>query len=147
MSKATPTYSDLQAKLIANLKDNHTYNKATNVVVYDVEKLEMPEGISQESVQNHVNYFNQMSGAVEVATAELARDFYKENDKLNILEGTVGFGGVMFNTEHTLMSEVGDDKLYGASTTMTDFTHSQEASDWLAEQRETNESLARKLFS
>lgn len=141
-----PNYGDLQSNLVKNLTKNHEYNKATNVVMFDAEKLEMPEGITGESMEAHVNFMNQVSGAMEVATAEIARDLYAENDKINNVEGTLSIPGVTFNTEHILRSEVGDESLYGASTTMTDFVHTQEASDWLAEQRASNESLASKLF-
>ncbi|BAW98394.1 phage protein [Vibrio phage pTD1] len=141
-----PKYDELQANLVKSLTKNHEYNKGTNVVVFDSEKLEMPEGITGESMEAHVNFMNQVSGAVEVATAEITRNLYAENDKINNVEGTLTIPGVTFNSEHILRSEVGDESLYGASTTMTDFIHTQEASDWLAEQRATNETLASKLF-
>ncbi|QGZ14522.1 hypothetical protein [Photobacterium phage PDCC-1] len=148
MSKETqPNYSDLQKSLIENLKKNHEYNKATNVVVFDADKLEMPEGVTSDTIQNHVNYFNQLSGAVEVTNAEITRELHKENEEHLMTEGTLNLPGLTFNTQHNLRIEVGDDTLYGGSTTMTDFQHTEEASDWLAAQRESNESLARKLFS
>ncbi|AGB07138.1 hypothetical protein [Vibrio phage VP4B] len=141
-----PNYGDLQSNLVKNLTKNHEYNKGTNVVVFDADKLEMPEGITGESMEAHVNFMNQVSGAVEVATAEITRELYAENDKINNVEGTLSIPGVVFNTEHTLRAEVGEEALYGGSTTMTDFIHTQEASDWLAEQRASNETLASKLF-
>ncbi|AUR81057.1 hypothetical protein FDJ25_gp018 [Vibrio phage Aphrodite1] len=148
MSKETqPNYSDLQKSLIENLKKNHNYDKATNVVVFDADKLEMPEGVTGETIQNHVNYFNQLSGAVEATNAEITRDLYGKNEEHVNTEGTLSLPGLTFNTQHNLQMEVGDDKLYGVSTTITDFQHTEEASDWLAAQRESNESLARKLFS
>ncbi|UPT53977.1 hypothetical protein [Vibrio phage phiKT1019] len=148
MSKETQSnYSDLQKALIENLKKNHKYDKGTNVVMFDADKLEMPEGVTGESIQTHVNYFNQLSGAVEVTNAEITRDLYAEDNKHINTEATLVLPGVTFNTQHNLSMEVGDDTLYGGSTTMTDFQHTEEASDWLAAQRESNESLARKLFS
>lgn len=147
MSKSKQlTYEEMQKNLMANLVKNHKYEKATNVIMFDAEKLDMPEGVTTDSIQTHVNYLNQVSGAMEVATAEITRGLYEDNDKINNVEGTMTLPGVVFNTEHTLRTEVGEEHLYGASTTITDFVHTEDASDWLAAQRESNESLARKLF-
>ncbi|UVD32201.1 hypothetical protein [Vibrio phage phiKT1028] len=145
--KKTPNYADIQKALVKSMTENGEYNKGTNVVVFDADKLEMPKGITSESIESHVNYLNQVSGAVEVATANMARDLHKDNEELNNLEGTLSIPGVTFNSEHTLRTEIGEETLYGGSTTITDFVHTEEAADWLAEQRASNETLARKLFS
>jgi len=139
-------YTAAQDAAVKDLVENVTYNKATNHATFDAAKLELPEDITPESMQAHVSYINQLSGQVEVATAQVAREQFADNNKLTTIDGTLDFGGFTINSQHHLQQQVGDDHLYGISTTAIDYYHSEEQTDWLQEHRDQHVTLATALF-
>lgn len=140
-------YAELMGNGVASLVEHHNYNKGSNHVTFDSSKVEMPKGVTPESLQTHVNYINNTSGQVREAVAQIARSQYAENDKLTKVDGTLEIGGVTFNSEHHLKQSIGEDAwLFGHSTTQVTYQHSSEHADWLAEQDQVNIDLATKLF-
>jgi hypothetical protein len=139
-------YTEAQNAAVKQLVENSTFEKATNHAVFDASKLELPEDITPESMQAHVTYINQLSGQVEVATSQIARDQFADNNKLTTIDGTLDFGGFTINSQHHLKQQVGDDFLHGISSTAIDYYHSEEQTDWLQEHRDNATSLAAKLF-
>jgi len=139
-------YAAAQNEAVKQLVENSTYDKATNHATFDASKLELPEDITPESMQAHVTYINQLSGQVEVATSQIARDQFADNNKLTTIDGTLDFGGFTVNSQHHLQQQVGDDFIHGVSTTAIDYYHSEEQTDWLQEHRDSAASLAAKLF-
>lgn len=139
-------YSTQMDNVVNGLVENSAYDKATNHVVYDASKLELPKGVTEESMKTHIGFINELSGAAEVATAQIARDQYAENDKLTTVDGTLSFGGFNINSQHHLKQQVGEDHIYGGSTTAVDYIHSSEQAEWLDTQREANSQAAAKLF-
>lgn len=151
MSKAEnnqpKSYADLQAALVDRLVEGHVYTAATNTVAFDAEKLEHPEGITTESINNHVDYFNRLSGAVEQATVEITHQLHEKEDANMNVESNLMLGNMAFYGSHTLKQDIGDETIYGASTTITQMVQTEEAADWLVQQRDKNIAMAEKLFS
>lgn len=140
------TYGESMDLSVKALVENSDYNKATNHVTFAADKLELPEGITTETVQSHVDWFNDLAAQAEQATAEIARAQYADNDKLTTLDGTLNMGCFSINSQHHLKQQVGDEFLYGNSTTAVDYVHSAEQASWLDTQRTANHDLAAKLF-
>lgn len=141
-------YAKLMGNGVDALVENHNYNKATNHVTFDAAKVELPENITLESLQSHVNFINDTSGQVREATAQIARTAYADNNKLTTVDGTLDLGGVLFNSQHHLRSQIADETyMYGHSTTQVSYHHSQDHADWMAEQDKVNVDMATKLFS
>lgn len=140
-------YVKLMGNGVANLVENHTYQKENNHATFDASKLIIPEGITEESMQTHVTFINNTGGMVREATAQLARDQHKENKKVTVVDATLSWGGVTWNSQHNLSQKAGEDHLYGHSVTTTDYAHSAELSQWNNDQDKINVDLATKLFS
>lgn len=136
-------YMDAGLKAIV---ENSTFDKATNHVTFNADKLEMPKGVTKDSIETHVNYFNDLSVLTETATAQIARDQFASNDKLTTLDGTLNLGAFSINSQHHLKQQVGEESLFGLSTTAIDYVHTTEAADWLETQRKASGELAEKLF-
>lgn len=128
------------------LVENSSYNTGTNHATFDASKVDMPEGITQESLKEHVGFINELTAQTEVATAQIARDQFAKNDKLTTVDGTLAFDSFTINSQHHLKQQIGDEALYGLSTTAVDYVHTQEQTLWLEDQRQANVSLASKLF-
>lgn len=139
-------YGELMDKGVKQLVENSAFDKATNHVTFNAEKLDMPEGVTQDTIKTHVEFFNDLSVLTEQATAQVARDQFADNDKLTTLDGTLDLGVFSINSQHHLKQQVGDEWLFGQSTTVVDYTHSEEQAVWLETQRKANEELATKLF-
>lgn len=140
------TYGESMDLRVKELVDNSAYDKSTNHVTFDAAKLEKPEGITEESVKSHVNWFNDLAAQTEQATAQIARTQYGENDKLTTLDGTLNMGAFTINTQHHLKQQIGEEYAYGNSTTAVDYVHSAEQAAWLDTQRTADRDLATKLF-
>jgi hypothetical protein len=140
------SYTDFMNAGVKSLVDNSNYDKATNHVTFDASKLELPEGVTAESMQSHVSVINQLSAQAETAVAEIARTQFADNNKLTTVDGTLDFGGFTVNSQHHLQQQVGDDFLWGISSTAIDYVHSEEQTSWLTEQRDASADLAAKLF-
>lgn len=140
------TYGEKMTKAVAGLIENSDYNKATNHIVFNPEKLEMPEGVTAESAKVHVDWINDLSAQAEQATAEIAREQYASNDKLTTIDGTLNLGSFSVQTQHHLKQQIGEEFIYGQSTTAVDYNHSVEQAEWLDTQRGANQELAAKLF-
>lgn len=141
-------YAKLMGNGVATLVEHHNYNKASNHVTFDASKVEFPENITPESLQEHVSFINNTSGQVREAVAQIARTQHAENNKLTTVDGTLELAGVVFNSQHHLRNTIGEDvHMYGHSTTQTTYVHSDDHATWMAEQDQINVDLATKLFS
>lgn len=140
------TYGETMDLAVKNMVEFGNYDKATNHVTFAPDKVELPEGITTESVAQHVNWINDLSAQAEQATAEFARNAFGDNDKLTTLDGTLNMGAFQVNTQHHLRQQVGDEFLYGHSTTAVDYIHSTEQAAWVDTQRQADHELAAKLF-
>lgn len=142
------TYGEVQNAGVAALVKNGSYDKATAHVHYDATKLEHPEGITNESIALHVPYFNALGGQVTAATAEVARTAHAENKDILKVDGTLTLpGGMVIHSEHELRQKVGENEyLFGQSTTMVDYQHSEEAAAWYDSIQASNAAIAESLF-
>lgn len=141
-------YKKEMEKKLKALEEVGEYNSATAHVSFDIEKLEKPEGITNESLKTHVGYINELGVLAEVATANIAHQQHENDDKLTTVDGALNFGefGFSINTQHNLKQQVDEDWLYGASTTAIDFIHNEDETLWLKEQRDTLVNKATELF-
>lgn len=145
--KQKKTFEEQMNKAVELLKKDAEFNKATGHVTFSPKSLSLPKGVTEESMTQHVNFLNDLTGQVEVATAQLAQDYYGEDNNLTTLDGGLNWGGMQLNSQHHLKQQVGDEWLYGNSTTAIDYVHSDESAEWLNTQREANKTLAKNLFS
>lgn len=139
-------FGEAQQKRVADLVKHSSYNKSTNHATFDAGKLDLPKDITTESLSSHINFINELSGQVEVATSEIARTQYEDNKKLTTIDSTLNLGSLSFNSQHHLKQQVGEDWLFGLSTTAMSFNHSEEQAEWLQEQRTASQEQAAKLF-
>lgn len=131
---------------VKGLVEHSKFNKATNHVTYDASKLELPEGITVESLKDHVTVINNLSAQAEVATQRIAHEQYEQNDQLTTLDGTLDMGAFTINSQYHLKQQVGEEFLYGQATTAVDYMHAPEQAEWLSDQRAASQDLAAKLF-
>jgi len=131
---------------VKGLVEHSKFNKATNHVTYDASKLELPEGITVESLKDHVTVINNLSAQAEVATQRIAHEQYEHNKDLTTLDGTLDMGAFTINSQYHLKQQVGEEFLYGQSTTAVDYMHAPEQAQWLSDQRTASQDLAAKLF-
>lgn len=142
-------YKEHMTKKLKALEEAGEFTAATNHVNFDATKLEHPEGVTNESLHTHVNYINELSVLTEAATANIAHAQYENNNKITTVDGTLSFGdsGFVINSQHHLKQQVGEEWLYGQSTTAVDYTHSEDETLWLSELRESLQEKAAKLFA
>lgn len=140
------TYGEEMDLRVKEMVGTSSYDKATNHVTFDPAKLEKPEGITDESIKTHVDWFNDVSAIAEQATAQVARTQFESNNKLTTLDGTLELGAFTVNTQHHLRQQVGEEQVYGQSTTAVDYVHNTEQAAWLATQRKSDTELATALF-
>lgn len=139
-------YAALMGNGVKSLVENHKYEKTTHQITFDADKVKAPEGITQESLANHVAFINDTSAQVRSAVAEIGRNEFANNDKLTTVSGALTYGGVVFNSQHNLKQQAGEDVFYGQSVTAVDYSHSSDNTQWIAEQDKSNTDLATKLF-
>ncbi len=133
---------------IQNLMDNHKFHKASTHVEFDASKVVMPEGINLDSLEAHNNFINNLALQAESATAQIARKLHGEDDKITTLDGTLKFGTALeINSTHHLRQQIGEEHVYGISTTAVDFHHDTVQADWLSNNRSADQDLAKALFS
>lgn len=141
-------YAKLMGNKVEVLVEHHKYDKGTNHVTFDPAKVQFPEGVTSESLQTHVTFINDTTTQVREAVAQIARNEFKNNDKLTTLDGTLDVGGVIFNSQHHLKQSVGEENwLYGLSTTQVTYHHSQDNADYMASRDKVNIEMATQLFS
>lgn len=139
-------YGDLMSGRVDALVKNSVFDKATGHVTFDTSKVELPEGVSTDSIKTHVGFINDLSAQTEVAVAQIAREQHKLNDKLTTVDGTLDFDGFLINSQHHLMTKVGDEQLFGQGISAVSYQHSDEQALWLETQRIANVEQAKKLF-
>lgn len=141
-------FSERMQKAVDQMKEKGQFNALTNHVNFGADAVTLPEGITEESMKQHVDFINETSGQLETATALIAREQHANNDKLSTVDGSYHIGGVTINSQHHLRQQVGGDEwVFGESTTAISYVHSDEQTQWLTEQRETSVAEAAKLFS
>lgn len=131
---------------VAALVEHGTFDKATGHVTFDSSKLELPEGITLESINSHIGLINDLSSQVEVATAQIGRTEHANNNDLTTLDGTLAFGDLTIHSQHHLRQKVDTEFLFGQSTTAVDYVHSAENAEWTQTQRTASLEAAQKLF-
>jgi len=140
-------YQKQQDAAVQQLVEKGQFDKATNHITFGLDAVTLPEGITQESMQQHVDFINNTASAVEVANAQLARLEHAQNDKLTTTSASFGFGGFNITSEHRLQQQVDESYIYGQSTTTIDYVHSAEAAAWYADQRDASITQATALFN
>lgn len=139
-------YGENMNKGVAGLVKHGTYDKATQHVTFNSAEVPLPEGVTEESMKTHVNVINDLSAQAEAATAQIAREQYANDNSLTTIDGTLNFGGFSINSQHHLQQQVGDEHIWGLSTTAVDYVHTDEQAAWLTEVRDSSRDMAAKLF-
>lgn len=139
-------YTEKMDKNVKSLVEHSSYDKVTNHATFDASKVEMPEGITTESIKTHVEFINELTAVSEQATAEIARTAFGDNDKLTTVDATLDMGAFTINSQHHLSQQVGEEKLFGHSMTEINYMHSTEQADWMDLNRTANQEAAAKLF-
>jgi len=114
---------------------------------YSVDSVILPEGVTIESLNQHVAAINNISAQVEGATAQLARSAWESNNDVTNFDATLALGPVTFNSQHVLRQELGESTIFGQSTTTSDYVFSDELNNWQEQLNTSNAELAAKLFS
>lgn len=140
------TYGEQQDAAVEALVAGAEFNKVTAHATLNPDNVVFPENITPTSLVDHVNFINNLSGQVEQASAIIGRNEHANNNQLTTVDATLSFDNFTINSQHHLSQKVGDEQLYGMSTTAVDYQHSQEQTDWLEQNRQANQELAAKLF-
>lgn len=145
----TKAFKKHMTALTAQIEESADINTATNTINFSLEKVEMPEGVTKESLGVHVNFINDLSAGVESSTADIARTMFADNDKLTTVDSSlVVCDGLTIRSQHHLKQTLGDDNfLYGESTTVIGFEGTEEQAKWLSDMQEHSKTLARNLFN
>ena len=141
------TYADEMDAGVVNLKDHATIDKITKHITYDASKVKLPDGWTLEMLNKAGNIVNDLSLCADAATAVIGREMRADDENLTTVDSTLDLGQIQINSQHHLRQQVGEEYLYGLSTTTTDFIHSEEAANWLETQRQSSISEAEKLFA
>lgn len=139
-------YGEQMEAGVKDLLEHKDFNKSTNHVHFKAENLELPEGITEESLTQHVNLINDLSAQVEVATQRVGLEQYEHNKDLTTLDGSLSLGALTINSQFHLKQQIGEEHIYGQSTTAVDYVHAPEQAEWLSAQRTASQEQAAKLF-
>lgn len=122
-------------------------NEASAHATFQMTDEQLPEGITAGSLQTHVNFINNTSAQLEMATAQLGRQAYENNNDITNFDGSLEFGGVTFQSQHIIKQDLGENTLYGQSTTTTDYQYSDDLNNWQDQMRNANMEAAAKFFN
>lgn len=139
-------FGEMMDKEVKALVKNGEYNKSTNHVTFSAEKIELPKGVTTESLGEHVKFINNLSAQVEVATGQFGLDQFEHNKELTTIDGTLNMGDFTINSQFHLKQQVGEDFIFGQHTTAIDYAYSEEQTEYLQTQRASSHELAAKLF-
>ena len=140
------SFADKMAAGVTGLVENADWSKATRHATFAGDKVTLPDGVTVDTINAHIDLFNTLTSQAEVATAQIGREQRKEDDTLTTVDSTLTLGNFVVNSQHQLSQKAGEDTLYGLSTTTVDYVHTEEQTDWLSKQRESNQELAAALF-
>lgn len=144
MSKVNKGFGKVMDAQVEQLVKGAEIHKETHHIKYG--PVDMPEGVTTESLQTHVNFINQTGLAVEAATFQIAQQQFPET-KQEAWDGRLElFEGLTVNSDVRLREVVGEETLYGTTQTFIDHPHSQEMVDWYSTFRDRNVELATNLF-
>ena len=143
MAKNKPFGKVIEAQ-VADLVKGAEIHKETHHIKFS--ETALPEGVTTESLQTHVDFINRTGLAVEAATFQIAQEQFPET-KQEAWDGRLEmFPGLTFNSDVRLREVVGEETLYGTTQTFIDHPHSQEMVDWYSSFRDRNVELATNLF-
>lgn len=131
---------------VNNLVDNADVNNASAHATFQLGAEQYPEGITPESLLQHVDFINNTGAQVDAATAQLARQAYEQNNDITNFDGTLDLGALTISSQHVLRQELGEQTIYGNSTTATDYVFSEQLNQWQDQMNASNAEAAAKLF-
>jgi len=106
-----------------------------------------PEGITEQSLDNHISFINNVSSQVGAVAAQLGRQAYEANNDITNFDATLKLGDQLtINAQHVMVQDLGDSQLYGQSTIATDFGMSDDLNAWNDQMQVANAEAAAKLF-
>lgn len=146
MSQLNANFEELMNANIDGLITGADINEVTGHAALTFPESLYPEGITQDSLGLHVDFLNVIGSATEAATAKMARDAYEKNNDNIQFDSTLDFGFLQIQSQHFLKQDLGDNTLYGQSTTTMDYQHGEELSGWRDQMITANAEEAAKLF-
>lgn len=139
-------FNDSMAAGVKSLVEHADTHDATHTIVFKADKVEMPEGITPESLHAHVGFINTTSAQVPAAVGQIGMDRY-EDTKHEKWDGVLDFGqGLIFTGGVQLREEVDGEISYGVTQSMVDHAYTQELTDWMMSNQEDLAAKAAKLF-
>lgn len=139
-------YGEYMDAGVKGLVEHSKFDKSTGHVTYSAADVALPDGVTQESLEQHIEVINNLSAQVEVATQQIAHREYELNNKLTTVDGGLKMGSMAINSQYHLKQQVGDEFLYGQATTAVDYMHTAEQAEYLQTNRASSQDLAAKLF-
>lgn len=144
MSKTNKAFGKVMDAQVAELVKGAEIHKETHHIKFA--PVTMPEGVTTETLQAHVNFINQTGLAVEAATFQIGQDQFADT-KQETWDGRLEmFEGLTFNSDVRLREVIGEETLYGTTQTFIDHPHTQEMVDWYSSFHDRNVELATALF-
>lgn len=133
---------------IESLVSGATVHKETGTTTLVADKDFFPEGITPESLDNHVNFINRSSVAVEAAVNQLAADNYADS-KREKWDGELKLTDSITLSAAVQLRETldGQDPQFGVTECFVDYAYEQELNDWYGEFSAMNKERAAKLFA
>lgn len=144
MSKFNTQMSDAIAALVGS----STTHKETGTITFTVPENFYPEGITPETLSQHVDFINSSSVAVEAAVSQLAAESYPDSKKthwdgeLQLTENVKLSAGIQ------LQEKLEDqDPMFGITECFVDYHYNDDLTNWYADFAETNKARAAALFA
>lgn len=140
-------FNNNMTSLINSLTGAATVHKETGAITFETPKDFFPKGITQDSLNLHVNFINNAGVAMEAAVSELAITNYPEA-KLTKWDGELDLGCLTLNAGIQLQEELeGQDPMFGITQSFTDYRFSDDLNTWYGDFAEANRTRAAALFA
>lgn len=131
-------------KVVNQLVANAEIHNETHHIAFKTPDL--PKGITEQSLENHVNFLNNTQLAVEVATNQIAAEQYPET-KHEAWDSRLDLYGIAtVASDVRLREEVEGQASFGISTSSLCHPFSDEATNWYGDWVATNAARAEALF-
>lgn len=134
----------LMKKRVNGLVESAEVHKETGAVIFKTP--EFPKGITNDSLNQHVDFINQMSVASDLALGQISNTQYPDSKQTKWTSELQLVDGLKISSGYQVQEVVGEETLYGIGETFVDYTYSEELSNFHTEFAQINADRAAELF-
>lgn len=147
MSKLNPDFIDLlEADIVKSQKGSEVITETGVVNI----KPQFTETVTQESLDQHIDWMNRQGAIVHAVTSNVAHEQYAATKKTD-WTGVMDLGSLQITAMHQIHDQVkghGDqvDHIYGQCDLYFDYKHSEELTGWFDNFMAADEARCKALF-